>query len=41
LILGGLSVALGFGGEFLVSLAEQASAGLIDTSDYVKSVMGR
>lgn len=41
LILGGLSVALGFGGEFLVSLAEQASAGLIDTSDYVKAVMGR
>lgn len=41
LILGGFSVALGFGGEFLVQLAEQASAGLIDTSDYVKAVMGR
>lgn len=41
LILGGISVALGFGGEFLVSLAEQASAGLIDTGDYVKAVLGR
>lgn len=41
LILGGLSVALGFGGEFLVTLAEAASAGLIDTSDYVRAVIGR
>lgn len=41
LILGGLSVALGFGGEFLLQLAEQASSGLIDTSDYVRAVMGR
>lgn len=41
LILGGFSVALGFGGEFLMQLADQASAGLIDTSDYVRAVMGR
>jgi multicomponent Na+:H+ antiporter subunit D len=41
LILGGLSVGLGLGGEFLLQLAEQASSGLIDTSDYVKAVMGR
>jgi multicomponent Na+:H+ antiporter subunit D len=41
LILGGLSVALGFGGEFLLQLAEQASQGLIDTSDYVKAVIGQ
>lgn len=41
LILGGFSVALGFGGEFLVQLAQQASAGLIDTSDYVRAVIGR
>lgn len=41
LILGGLSVALGFGGEFLLQLAEQASQGLIDTSEYVKAVIGQ
>lgn len=41
LILGSVSVALGFGGELLVSLAEQASSGLIDTSNYVKAVIGR
>jgi multicomponent Na+:H+ antiporter subunit D len=41
LILASLSVALGVGGEFLVALAEQASAGLLDTSDYVRAVMGR
>jgi multicomponent Na+:H+ antiporter subunit D len=41
LILGGFSVALGFGGEFLMQLAEQASAGLIDSSEYVRVVMGR
>ena len=41
LILAGFSVGLGFGGEFLLQLAEQASAGLIDTSDYVRAVMGR
>jgi multicomponent Na+:H+ antiporter subunit D len=41
LVLAGFSVALGFGGELLVQLAEQASAGLIDTSDYVKAVLGR
>ena len=41
LMLGGLSVALGFGGEFLLHLAEQASQGLIDTSEYVKAVIGQ
>ena len=41
LLLGGLSVGLGLGGEFLLQLAEQASSGLIDTSDYVRAVMGR
>ncbi len=41
LILGGISVALGFGGEYLLQLAEQASEGLMDTSDYVKAVIGR
>jgi len=40
LILGGLSVVLGLGGEFLLNLAEQASSGLMDTSDYVRAVMG-
>ncbi len=41
LILGGLSVALGLGGEFLVQFAEQASNSLLDTSDYVRAVIGR
>jgi multicomponent Na+:H+ antiporter subunit D len=41
LILAVLSVGLGFGGECLLQLAEQAAAGLIDTSDYVRAVMGR
>jgi len=41
LFLAGLSVGLGLGGEFLVHLAEQASAGLLDTSDYVRAVVGR
>lgn len=41
LVLGAISVGLGFGGELLVSLAEQASAGLIDTGEYVRAVMGR
>jgi multicomponent Na+:H+ antiporter subunit D len=41
LILASISVAMGVGGEFLVALAEQASAGLLDTSDYVRAVMGR
>lgn len=41
LVLAGFSVALGLGGEFLVQLAEQASAGLVDTSEYVKAVMGK
>lgn len=41
LILAGVSVAFGVGGEVLVQIAEQASAGLVDTSDYVKAVMGQ
>jgi multicomponent Na+:H+ antiporter subunit D len=41
LILAGVSVTLGLGGEVLVHLAEQASTGLIDTSDYVKAVIGQ
>jgi multicomponent Na+:H+ antiporter subunit D len=41
LVLGGISVALGFGGEFLLQLAEQASSGLIDTGDYVRAVIGQ
>lgn len=41
LILGSVSVALGFGGEVLLQMAEQASASLIDTSSYVEAVIGR
>jgi multicomponent Na+:H+ antiporter subunit D len=41
LVLASLSVALGFGGEFLMQLAEQASAVLTDTNDYVRAVLGR
>jgi multicomponent Na+:H+ antiporter subunit D len=41
LILAGVSVWLGFGGELLIQLAEQASSGLIDTGDYVRAVMER
>lgn len=41
LILGVISVGFGFGGELLVHLAEQAAAGLIDTGDYVRAVIGR
>lgn len=41
LVLAGFSIALGFGGELLLQLAEQASAGLIDTSEYVRVVLGR
>ena len=41
LILAGVSVALGLGGEVLVQMAEQASRGLIDTGDYVRAVMSR
>jgi multicomponent Na+:H+ antiporter subunit D len=40
LILAGISVGLGLGGEFLLQLAEQASSGLMDTSNYVKAVIG-
>lgn len=41
LTLASLSVALGFGGEFLMQLAEQAGAVLTDTADYVRAVLGR
>jgi multicomponent Na+:H+ antiporter subunit D len=41
LLLAGVSVGLGLGGEVLLQLAENASSGLIDTSDYVRAVMGR
>jgi len=41
LMLSGLSVGLGFGGEFLLQLAEHASSVLTDTSGYVGAVMGR
>lgn len=41
LILASISVALGVGGETLVALAEQASAGLLDTTEYVRAVIGR
>jgi multicomponent Na+:H+ antiporter subunit D len=40
LILAGISVALGVGGESLVALAEQASSGLLDTTEYAKAVIG-
>ena len=40
LILAGISVALGVGGESLVALAEQASSGLLDTTEYVRAVIG-
>jgi multicomponent Na+:H+ antiporter subunit D len=40
LILAALSVALGFGGEFLIQLAEQASGALLNTSAYVEAVIG-
>jgi multicomponent Na+:H+ antiporter subunit D len=41
LMLSGMSVGLGFGGEFLLQLAEHASSVLIDTSGYVGAVMGQ
>ena len=40
LFLAGISVALGVGGESLVALAEQASSDLLDTTEYVRSVIG-
>ncbi len=40
LLLAALSVALGLGGEVLLSLAEQASLGLLDTGAYVRAVIG-
>ena len=41
LILAALSLALGLGGEVLAHLAESAASGLLDTSDYVRAVLGR
>lgn len=41
LMLAALSVGLGLGGELMLSLAEQAAAGLLDTSAYVQAVIGR
>ena len=41
LILAAISVGLGLGGELLLHLAEQASSALLDTSDYVRAVIGR
>jgi len=40
LALATMSVGLGFGGELLLHLAEQASSALLDTSDYVRAVIG-
>lgn len=40
LVLAGLSIGLGLGGELLLQLAEQAAAGLMNTSEYVRAVMG-
>jgi multicomponent Na+:H+ antiporter subunit D len=39
LVLAALSVGLGLGGELLVQLAQNAAAGLLDTSDYVRAVI--
>ncbi|MCY7413711.1 MAG: monovalent cation/H+ antiporter subunit D family protein, partial [Salinibacterium sp.] len=41
LILAAISLGLGLGGELLLHLAEQASSSLLDTSDYVRAVIGR
>ena len=41
LLLGAVTVSLGFGGELLLQLAEQASEGLTDTGDYVRAVIGK
>lgn len=41
LVLAALSVGLGLGAEVLLQLAEQAAAGLSDTSDYVRAVIDR
>ena len=40
-VLAAISVALGLGGEGLLTLAEQAAAGLVDVSTYVAAVTGR
>ncbi len=40
IVLAALSVGLGLGGEVLVQLADQAAAGLTDTTDYVRAVIG-
>jgi multicomponent Na+:H+ antiporter subunit D len=41
LMLAAISVGLGLGGELLLRVAEQAAAGLLDTSAYVQAVIGR
>ena len=41
LVLAAISVGLGLGAEGLLQLAEQAAAGLVDTSDYVRAVIDR
>ncbi len=40
LVLAALSIGLGLGGEPLLQLAGQAAAGLVDTSEYVRAVIG-
>ena len=40
-VLATISVILGIGGEGLLTLAEQAAAGLVDVSAYVEAVTGR
>lgn len=40
LVLASLSVGLGLGGEVLLQLAGQAAAGLADTTEYVRAVIG-
>lgn len=41
LLLSAVSVGLGFGGELLLVMSEQAGAALLDTAGYVAAVMGR
>ena len=41
LVLAVISVGLGIGGELLLQLSEQASSALLDTSNYVRAVIGR
>lgn len=41
LILAAISLGLGLGGEPLLRIAEQVATGLLDTTDYVRAVIGR